>query len=339
MPLLSVIVPAYNMEHFIVSCLYSLMLDSPPKHNDIQVIVVNDGSKDQTLAVVRKFLHAGRDAISIIDKENGNYGSCINAALQQVRGRYVRILDADDTFDVGEFRRFVNYLHDCDADLVLSDYVLVDCAGHVLARRCQKRRDDYGILDLLSDRNPLQMQAITYKARLLRDLGYRQTEGVSYTDTEWCIWPMSAVKTIMHSGCCVYRYLIGRSGQSVSQYYAKLDDLLRVLKDLLSNTPKYSHNACAPENAYFLARRVADHARFVTEVLIANCSLSELQRRYSHVCNMLTDFPEVRRMFFGYCILRKMGGVRLFALMRNHYWLVLPIVIAYRLRLRIGGGR
>ena len=53
----------------------------------------------------------------VIDKENGNYGSCVNKGLQEAKGKYVKVLDADDTFAREEFNGYVDFLKETDADL------------------------------------------------------------------------------------------------------------------------------------------------------------------------------------------------------------------------------
>ena len=70
--------------------------------------------------------------------------------------------------------------------------------------------DDYCKVD------ELPMHSIAYKLENVRRLGYRQTEGISYTDTEWAFFPMQAVKTCCYFPKPLYRYLIGRAGQTMA---------------------------------------------------------------------------------------------------------------------------
>ena len=74
---------------------------------DSFVLFVNDGSKDKTLRIARQYAERYADTVRVIDKPNGNYGSTINAALPTLKGEYVKILDADDSFDSSAIEPFV----------------------------------------------------------------------------------------------------------------------------------------------------------------------------------------------------------------------------------------
>ena len=78
--LLSVIIPSYNMEAYLPKCLGSLLIDDKELLQRLDVIVVNDGSKDRTSKIAHDFEVKYLGVFRVIDKENGNYGSCINAA-------------------------------------------------------------------------------------------------------------------------------------------------------------------------------------------------------------------------------------------------------------------
>ena len=134
--ILSVIIPTYNMEALLDKCLSSLILESAEKRQLLDVIVVNDGSKDKSSEIAHKYAGNYPEVFSVIDKENGNYGSCINAALPHVKGKYVRILDADDSYDSTNLIEFINILENITVDMVLSNFVVVDQTGIELS--CKK---------------------------------------------------------------------------------------------------------------------------------------------------------------------------------------------------------
>lgn len=91
-PRVSVVVPAYNVEKYIEECLWSLCAQT---ERDIEIIVVNDGSTDDTGSVVRRAMHA--DArIRLISQENQGGAAAKNRAIDNARGKYIAIQDADD---------------------------------------------------------------------------------------------------------------------------------------------------------------------------------------------------------------------------------------------------
>ena len=116
--LLTLVIPTYNMEKYLTKCLESVTAPCIPP--TLEVIVVNDGSKDRSLDIMKAFQQKRPDIIRIIDKENGHYGSCINAGLQMAKGKYFRPLDADDWMDTEVLSKLLNVLKNCDTDLFIT---------------------------------------------------------------------------------------------------------------------------------------------------------------------------------------------------------------------------
>jgi glycosyltransferase involved in cell wall biosynthesis len=91
-PLVSVLVPIYNVETYLEQCLSSLAAQTL---KDIEVICINDGSTDSSPAIIRSFMN--RDPrFHLVDKENSGYGDSMNRGLDAARGKYVAILESDD---------------------------------------------------------------------------------------------------------------------------------------------------------------------------------------------------------------------------------------------------
>lgn len=119
-PDVSIIVPAYNNEHFVVACMRSLLAQTL---ENIEVICINDGSTDNTSAVLHAFADA--DArVRVIDKENGGYGVAINRGLDLARGRYVTILESDDFADLDMLESLVAYADAFDLEVVRANFYL-----------------------------------------------------------------------------------------------------------------------------------------------------------------------------------------------------------------------
>ena len=215
--ILSIIVPSYNMEAYLPKCLGSLVIGDKELLQKLDVIVVNDGSKDRTSEVAHEFEAKYPGVFRVIDKANGNYGSCINAALPVAEGIFVKVLDADDSFNVMGFIRFLKYLDGCDADLVISDYDVVDENGVVTEHRTYDFPTDkvFSFKEFGATSRYLSMHAYTYRIKVVQTAGYRQLEGVSYSDSEWVLLPLVGVKKITYSPETVYRYLRGRAGQTM----------------------------------------------------------------------------------------------------------------------------
>lgn len=217
---ITIIIPTYNMEKYIGRCLDSLLI---PELDKVEVLVVNDGSTDRSSEIAHSYAYRYPGSIRVIDKPNGNYGSCINAALPQATGRYVRILDADDVFDSEAFSKFTKGLSNINTDLIITEYQEYEADGSIgYVRPYFDVEPKYGVpikmndSEIMSGEHFIKMHRISYKTSILREIGYRQTEGVSYTDTEWAIIPLYHCKDFICLDIVVYHYFLGREGQTVS---------------------------------------------------------------------------------------------------------------------------
>ena len=222
------------MEAYIGKCLDSLLI---PEFDQVEVLVVNDGSKDRSSEIAHSYADRYPDSIRVIDKPNGNYGSCINAALPQATGRYVKILDADDTFDTTAFSEFVRLLTEIEDDMVVTDYCIVDIQGNTIRKNTRVKEIPYNqsldvdVLFIKRNKYFIPMHRIAYMKNVFSRFSYSQAEGISYSDSQWSVQPISYCRTVRLLSTNLYRYLLGREGQtsdptvvarSISQYYKNL---------------------------------------------------------------------------------------------------------------------
>lgn len=217
MKVLSVIIPTYNMEKYLRKCLDSLIISENMDY--MEVLVINDGSSDKSSEIAHNYEKKYPLTFRVIDKENGHYGSCVNIGLAEAKGKYVKILDADDWFDTLALDDYLRFLMTTDVDMVLTDYNIVNQKGKIkrqmtfnLPKEKNLNVDDYCSGEEFTK---LQMHAVTYKRDKLIDNEYNQTEGVPYTDQEWIFLPVTFVDTFCYIQVCLYQYLVGREGQSM----------------------------------------------------------------------------------------------------------------------------
>ena len=206
------------MEKYLRKCLDSLIV-SDEKMQRLEVLVINDGSKDSSSQIAHDFESKYPETFRVIDKENGNYGSCINRGLKEATGKYVKVLDADDYFMPKSLEEHLALLFTTDADLVLTDYVLVGKDGSVkkkmslpLEQNIEYEMEQVCIKEGVID---VQMHAVTYKLRNLIEFNYHQTEGISYTDQEWIFLPMTTIQRVVYQPLILYYYLVEREGQTM----------------------------------------------------------------------------------------------------------------------------
>lgn len=126
----SVIVPIYNVEKYLRRCLDSLVNQTL---REIEIIAVNDGSRDNCLEILRKYAEMDRRII-VVNKANGGLGSARNAGLDIAHGEFVGFVDADDWVEADIYEKM--YRHACltRSDRVICDFIRDSGQNHVASR-------------------------------------------------------------------------------------------------------------------------------------------------------------------------------------------------------------
>ena len=232
---LTVSIASYNVEKFLRETLDSLC--SPDIIEDIEVIIVNDGSKDSTVSIAREYVKKYPESFILIDKENGGYGSTINSSLSIANGKYFRILDGDDWVDTNEFSLFVKKLKEINTDLVLTDFMWCTFVNSELKGK-ERITCPYNANEVLQKKEikSLAMHSTTVKTDILRDGKVKITEHCFYTDFEFILKSLSLSKDFIYLPLCVYQYRVWGSGQSISvegtlKHYKEYDKIARFALD------------------------------------------------------------------------------------------------------------
>jgi len=132
MIILSIIIPAYNAEKYIVDSILSI-LNSHKKN--IEIIVVNDGSSDNTVDIVNSLKQCD-SKITLINQENNGPGLARNAGLNAAIGNYIMFLDADDRVYTDEFIRLFDYIEVQEIDVICFGYKMIGSSNEVLGTHC-----------------------------------------------------------------------------------------------------------------------------------------------------------------------------------------------------------
>lgn len=256
--LLSIIIPTYNMELYLKRCLDSLVAAIEILDN-MEIVVVNDGSKDKSLLIANSYKEKYPCSIVVIDKQNGNYGSCINAALKVISGKYVKVLDADDWFNTQAFTNFVNSLTSLDVDLVLTDYTKqFENDGKKIKVTYPFVEDKIYTSEIMENSHfqNMQMHSVTYRTSILKRSSYLQTEGISYTDQEWILYPMKYVERVVYLKLDLYQYLLGREGQTMDSkvLYKNIKHHMIIAERMVDDSVSWYNNSQSPQYIYCKAR-------------------------------------------------------------------------------------
>ena len=130
MPKISVIIPVYNTEKYIEKCLESLAKQTM---QDFEVIIVNDGSTDNSKKVIKDYMKNSNLDIRYLEKENGGLASARNYGVEKALGKYISFLDSDDYLDKNLFSELEKYM-DKNIDLIKFKMKTVDEEGNVIEK-------------------------------------------------------------------------------------------------------------------------------------------------------------------------------------------------------------
>lgn len=274
--LLTVTVPAYNAEPWLEYNLISLCLEECLEK--MEIIVVDDGSTDRTGEIADKYAEKYPDTVRVIHKENGGHGSGVNTGIREARGRYFKVIDADDWVSSKPFQNLMKALETADADIVSSGFLWAkdNGSGYPASFPTQAEMKEpfkgvqygetYRFSDI-ADQLYLKIHNLAYRTELLKEHDITLDEHCYYVDTEYITYPIPFVETVVFIPDFVYRYRINRKGQSMSvkqmQRYAENYD--RVLESLLrfyaSDTVKNSEEKKQQYIANIIARTAAARIR------------------------------------------------------------------------------
>lgn len=145
-PLLSVIVPVYNVEDYLSKCIDSLIVQTL---KDIEIILVNDGSIDKSGDICDKY-RLKDNRIKVIHKENGGLSDARNVGIDIARGKYISFIDSDDWIEPKMFEILYSLAIKNEADIVQGDYIKV-YDENVIVNNISERITKYNSEQILNE--------------------------------------------------------------------------------------------------------------------------------------------------------------------------------------------
>ena len=219
--ILSFVVPAYNVEPYIETCLDSFLCDEVL--DQIEVIVVNDGSSDRTAEIVEGYVKKWPEVFRLYSQENGGHGAALNAGAALVSGKYLKAIDSDDWVITENLPEFVRKLQSCKADVVLTPYHQIDMeTGEKSVWKMFVPEYDrcYTFEEIMNDWKAfdrcLTFHGISYRTEFYREYPYRLPGKIFYEDHEFAAIPCVHAGSICPMDLFLYQYRVGNPQQSVS---------------------------------------------------------------------------------------------------------------------------
>ncbi|AYV69404.1 glycosyl transferase [Niallia circulans] len=239
MKVLSVVIPCYNSEEYMRYCIESLL----PGGESVELLIVNDGSIDQTAVLADEYAAMYPTIIKAIHQENGGHGEAVNAGIRHASGLYLKVVDSDDWVDTKAYLKILQKLNEFVAGNKLVDMVISNFVYEKEGAKYKKVMKYENVLPVgeiftWDDIQPfrkgqyLLMHSLMYRTQLLKESGLELPKHTFYVDNLFVYVPLEHVKTMYYINVEFYRYYIGREDQSVHEsiMIKRIDQQIKVNK-------------------------------------------------------------------------------------------------------------
>lgn len=299
--ILTLIIPTYNMEKYLRRCLNSLC-GGEKMMQLLDVIVVNDGSKDSSSDIAHEYTNAYPNVFRVIDKENRNYGSCFNRGIKDAKGKYIRLLDADDWFDTLALEVFINRLSLSESvDVIFTNYSLHYNNGKYIPQCFNGKECDITDIEECNLYNNnlkmICMHAITLNKDFVIDIGLKLDEGISYTDSEYCFFSLLRAKTFSMWNINLYQYFLGRDGQTVSmQNILRNIDAFYIIQNRLLEAYIKQIKVINKNRNFLLLKIFSDGLRHIYANELLYKKNDKLSSRFIQLDEMVESIPSLSKL-------------------------------------------
>lgn len=290
---MSISVAAYNAEKWIERCLNSFIV--PEIIDEIEVLIINDGSTDRTSAIAREYTLRYPDTFILIDKENGGHGSTVNAAIKAASGKYFKIVDSDDWVEQNELVKLAGQLKNMEADVVISPYYIVKansfskqfvtCIDGLNSKYMNRVLN----INQLEVKWELAMHGLTFYTEVLKNYFIPLDENCFYVDLEYIVFYFSHIQTVYISDIPIYNYLIGTNEQSVNMdnMIKRRSQHLQVCKRMIDYYSNCNFNTDVIRTV--IESCIINEYRILLQIADANISKSE----FMHFDHMLKELNSI----------------------------------------------
>ncbi len=241
MKILTVAIPCYNSEEYMDKSIQSAIMGG----DRVEVIIVDDGSKDNTLNIAKKYERKFPDIVKVIHQENGGHGEAVNTGIANATGLFFKVLDSDDCLGRKALQKTLDLLEDMIAkdqelDMLITNF-MYDKVG-VKHKKIMKYKGAMPVNKIFSwddvkfgKSQYLLMHSVIYRTKVLRNSNMVLPKHTFYVDNIYVFQPLPYVNNIYYLDVCLYKYFIGRDDQSVNEeiMIKRLDQQYRVTKIMI----------------------------------------------------------------------------------------------------------
>ncbi|MCR5836018.1 MAG: glycosyltransferase [Lachnospiraceae bacterium] len=223
MKLLSVAIPCYNSEEYLVKCIRSVLTGG----DRVEIIIVDDGSSDSTLEIAKKYEEKFPHIVKAVHQENGGHGEAVNTGLLNATGKFFKVVDSDDCLGKKALEKVLDFLQEVvesekELDMLITNFLYdkqdakhkkVMKYNHAIPKNRFIGWDDIKF----GKSQYLLMHSVIYNTEVLRKSGIKLPRHTFYVDNIYVFQPLPYVQSIYYLDVVLYKYFIGRNDQSVNE--------------------------------------------------------------------------------------------------------------------------
>ena len=242
MKYISFAIPCYNSEAYMAQAIESIL----PGGEDVEILIVNDGSKDRTAEIGKEYEEKYPGIVKLINKENGGHGDAVNAGLSHASGKYFKVVDSDDWVDRISLMKILKVLknfeeEEQEVDMLIANYVYEKVGmehkkviryDNVLPENQILKWDEIGQFHI---GQYILMHSVIYRTDMLKLCQLTLPKHTFYVDNIYVYYPLPHVRTLYYMNVDFYRYFIGREDQSVNEkvMISRIDQQIFVTKTMI----------------------------------------------------------------------------------------------------------
>ena len=249
MKLITFTVPCYNSADYMDRCIESLLPAGP----EAEIILVDDGSKDNTGKIADAYAEKYPDIVRVIHQKNGGHGEGVNQGIRNATGLYYKVVDSDDWLDGDALQQVMAKLREFAAmdqpvDLLMCNYVYehtVDNTHHTVRYTRilpQNRVFTWEEIGHFPQSQNILMHTVIYRTQILRQCKLELPKHTFYVDNIFVYQPLPCCERLYYLDLDLYRYFIGREDQSVNEkvMLKRVDQQLRVTRIMIDAVDLYA---------------------------------------------------------------------------------------------------
>lgn len=283
-PLVSVIIPVYNVEKYLPACLDSICNQT---FRELEIIVVDDGSTDRSGSIAEEF--AQKDCrIRVVHKRNGNPGATRNVGLELVNGEYIGFVDSDDWIDPAMYEKLYQAAQATKADLVVTgvcvEFVRDKRVLHQQIANADTIESTEMLLDLffqLVKRNLFAYPVNKlYRTSLLKEKKFCFPDILPYEDFVFNLKYYMSVKTVSLINGTPYHYMRRDELSAAGAYSPKHLESCKLTDEVFRSFLEYFRYPTDRIESLLRERRISDYSAYAAGFYKRNCILTRKERLF-----------------------------------------------------------